>query len=97
MNMKIELYQMNIQWEDKERNYNHLLEKLSEIKNREINLFLLTEMSFTGFSMNTEVIKESNMEIISRMSDYIKKYNIAIGIGIEIYKSQDLTTLVNIY
>ncbi|MCI9033748.1 MAG: hypothetical protein HFJ08_06820 [Lachnospiraceae bacterium] len=79
--MKIELYQMNIQWEDKERNYNHLLEKLSEIKNREINLFLLTEMSFTGFSMNTEVIKESNMEIISRMSDYIKKYNIAIGIG----------------
>jgi len=81
LNMKIELYQMNIQWEDKERNYNHLLEKLSEIKNREINLFLLTEMSFTGFSMNTEVIKESNMEIISRMSDYIKKYNIAIGIG----------------
>lgn len=38
-------------------------------------------MSFTGFSMNTEITKESNLEIVNKMTDYAKKYQIAIGFG----------------
>lgn len=38
-------------------------------------------MSFTGFFMNTEVTKESNMETISKMSEYAKRYHTAIGFG----------------
>ncbi len=79
--MKVVLYQTNIVWEDKERNYIHLEKKLREINNRKIALFLLPEMSFTGFSMNTEITKESNLETVNKMTDYAKKYHIAIGFG----------------
>lgn len=79
--MKVALYQSNIVWENKEKNYIHLSDRLKEIENKMIDLILLPEMSFTGFSMSTEVTKESNMETISRMSDYAKKYHTAIGFG----------------
>lgn len=80
-NMKIALYQMNIQWEDKEANCLCVEAKLIESQEKKMDLFLLPEMSFTGFSMNTEVTKESNLETISRISDYAKKYHTAIGFG----------------
>lgn len=79
--MKIALYQMNIQWEDKEANCLCVEAKLIESQEKKMDLFLLPEMSFTGFSMNTEVTKESNLETISRISDYAKKYHTAIGFG----------------
>ena len=47
--MKIALYQMYIEWEDKEQNYYHLESKIKELKEENIDLLLLPEMSFTGF------------------------------------------------
>lgn len=79
--MKIALYQMNIIWENKEKNYLRLEKRLKEVCERNIDLFLLPEMSFTGFSMNTDATKEHNMETISRIADYARQYGIAIGFG----------------
>lgn len=97
--MKIALYQMNIQWEDKEANCLCVEAKLIESQEKRMDLFLLPEMSFTGFSMNTEVTKESNLETISRISDYAKKYHTAIGFGWVKdcgKKSENHYTIVNI-
>lgn len=77
----IALYQMHIIWEDKEANYLQLESKLKELKDKKTELLLLPEMSFTGFSMNTDVTKESHMETVSKMAEYAKQYHIAIGFG----------------
>lgn len=79
--MKIALCQTSIIWEDKEKNYIHLEEQLKETENKKIDLFLLPEMSFTGFSMNTEMTKESNFETVNKISNYAKTYHTAIGFG----------------
>ena len=79
--MKIALYQMNIIWENKEANYLRLEEKLKSMSERQIDLFLLPEMSFTGFSMNTDITKENDFRTINQMISYSKLYNMTIGFG----------------
>lgn len=79
--MKIALYQIDIQWESKEINYLRVKDKLIEPQENKTELFLLPEMNFTSFSMNTEVTKESGLETISKMLNYAKKYHTAIGFG----------------
>ncbi len=79
--MKIALYQSNIVWENKEKNFIHLSDRLKEIENKKIHLLLLPEMSFTGFSMNTQITKESDLKTVRKMSDFAKKYQVAIGFG----------------
>lgn len=79
--MKIALYQMHIAWEDKENNYARFEEHLNNFYEKEIDLFLLPEMSFTGFSMNTGITKESRFETVNRMMSYAKQYHTAIGFG----------------
>lgn len=81
VNMRIALYQMHILWEEKEANYIQLEKKLKDACINKIDLFLLPEMSFTGFSMNTEKTKECDFKTVNKMSDYAKKYHIAIGFG----------------
>lgn len=78
--MKLVLYQMNIAWEDKERNYT-LLENMLINYDKRIDLLILPEMSFTGFSMNVEKTKECNSETIEKISDLAKKFHTAIGFG----------------
>ena len=79
--MKIGLWQMNIMWEDKEKNYSCLEEQLKLVRQQQIELFLLPEMSFTGFSMNTNATKEDDYKTVKIIIDYAKKYNVAIGFG----------------
>lgn len=79
--MKLAVYQMHIEWENKEKNYIQVEQKLKAVYERGIDLFLLPEMSFTGFSMNTDVTKENGCETINKISDYAKRYHIAIGFG----------------
>ena len=67
--MKIGLYQMNIAWEDKLKNYSQLENILKEQGDKTIDLLLLPEMSFTGFSMNTARTKESNIVFCKNISD----------------------------
>ena len=49
--MKIAFVQSHIVWEDKSTNISKLEKVISD--NPDVELFLLPEMSFTGFSMNT--------------------------------------------
>lgn len=79
--MKIALFQMNIYWEDKEKNYIHVEEKLEEKKEEKFDLVLLPEMSFTGFSMNTLKTKEADGQTIQRIKIMAQKYQVAIGFG----------------
>ena len=79
--MKIGLYQMNIAWEDKLKNYSQLENILKEQGDKTIDLLLLPEMSFTGFSMNTARTKESDMQTIDKISSFAKTYRMAIGFG----------------
>lgn len=79
--MKLALYQMNIIWENKQANYLRLEEKLKSMIGRGIDLLLLPEMSFTGFSMNTDITKENDSITIKQMIRYSKLYNMAIGFG----------------
>lgn len=79
--MKIALYQMHIFWENKEANYLQLESKLKEMYDKKIDLLLLPEMSFTGFSMETDVTKESNLETVNKLMECAKQYHIAIGFG----------------
>lgn len=78
--MKLVLYQMNIVWEDKESNY-ILLENMLTNYGKRIDLLLLPEMCFTGFSMDVEKTKECNSETIDKISGLAKKFHTAIGFG----------------
>lgn len=79
--MKVALYQMNIVWEDKDTNYSLLESVMQKEQNREVDLFLLPEMSFTGFSMNTAKTRECNLQTINKMSCFARNYQMAIGFG----------------
>lgn len=79
--MKIALYQMNIAWEDKENNYMRAEQEIRAAHERDVELFLMPEMSFTGFSMNTDITKERNDETIKRMADCARQYQMALGFG----------------
>jgi Predicted amidohydrolase len=79
--MKIALYQKNIIWEDKEANYLHLEERLQMPSGKDIDMILLPEMSFTGFSMNTDATKEADFKTIKKVGTIAKQYHIAIGFG----------------
>lgn len=79
--MKVVLCQMSIVWENKEENYLRVEHKMKLAYEKSVDFFLLPEMSFTGFSMNTDVTKENNQETIERMVCYAKQYNMAIAFG----------------
>ncbi|GAE87620.1 nitrilase-related carbon-nitrogen hydrolase [Acetivibrio straminisolvens] len=71
--MRVALYQMEIAWEDKEKNYKKLEGVLEEVKKHGTDLLLLPEMSFTGFSMRTELTKEYNEESKDRIKKDLRK------------------------
>lgn len=79
--MKIALYQMNIVWENKEQNYILLENILKRQFGKGINLLILPEMSFTGFSMNTFRTKENNLQTVEKISYFARTYQMAIGFG----------------
>lgn len=79
--MRIAIYQMNIIWEDKEKNYLLLEDALKKISSKGIELIVLPEMSFTGFSMNTDKTKEIDSQTIDKISGFARTYQIAIGFG----------------
>lgn len=79
--MKIALFQTEIIWENKDRNLKKLEKKLKELNGCKIDLILLPEMSFTGFSMNVIKTQEEKEETIQCIKELCEKYNIAIGFG----------------
>ena len=79
--MRIALYQMHIAWEDKAANMAKMEEQLKAASENKAELLLLPEMSFTGFSMNTDVTKEADEKMVERISALARQYQVAIGFG----------------
>lgn len=79
--MKIALGQLRLCWEDKEANLKKAETYLQLLKEKETDLFLLPEMSLTGFSMHTDRTKESEKETVRRIGKLAEKYRTAIGVG----------------
>ncbi|MBQ6509795.1 MAG: carbon-nitrogen family hydrolase [Flexilinea sp.] len=77
--MKIALVQNHIIWEDRERNISGFEKIVSE--NSDADLFLLPEMSFTGFSMDTAKTADLTGGTVSMVKDIAVRYKTAIGFG----------------
>lgn len=79
--MKIALAQTNISWEEKNENMQLAIDVINSCLNKNVDVVFFPEMSFTGFSMNTEVTGETDNYTMKRMSEIANKYRIAIGFG----------------
>lgn len=79
--IKIALAQMNIIWEDKAANYKKAKALMKEAFEHGTEAIFFPEMSFTGFSMNTEVTKETGYETIACMKVLAQQYQMHIGFG----------------
>jgi predicted amidohydrolase len=86
---RLALVERNIIWEDKAENLKAVGEIVGLLKDRDIDLIALPEMSLTGFSMNTEITAEQeeksgdehNKEVFNTVSG-IKKLAAESGINI---------------
>ncbi len=79
--MRIALAEMHMVWEDKQKNTDKLLHILEGIKDKNVQLLLCPEMTFTGFSMHTKQTAEADFETVNKIKEFSKCYNIAIGFG----------------
>lgn len=73
--------QNNILWENKNFNLNSSKSIFKKAKEYNIELLLFPEMSFTGFSMNIESLREYNEESIKYISSLCKAFEINAGFG----------------
>ncbi len=76
--MKIELCQTNIIWEKKNLNLQKAEKLISESKS---DLLFFPEMSFTGFSMNTDLTGENDNFTVNYMQKLSLKYNKSTAFG----------------
>jgi len=79
--IRVALAQTQIVWEDKKSNYEAAREKIKEAAGRKAEAVFFPEMSFTGFSMNTDATKEKDGRTIQHMSALAKQYHVYIGFG----------------
>lgn len=79
--IKIALVQTQIAWEEKERNYDSAEKWIGEAVRRGAEAVFFPEMSFTGFSMNTDVTGEKDARTIRRMGALAQQYRVSIGFG----------------
>lgn len=79
--MRVALGQLQLYWEDKQANLKKVEAYLQLLEEKKTELFLLPEMSLTGFSMNTEDTKESEKETVGKIQKLAEKYHTAIGAG----------------
>ena len=79
--MRIALAQTAIIWEDKEQNFKKAEEQIKDAVNHNTDAIFFPEMSFTGFSMNTDATKESGDGTVRRMQSIAGQYRMAAGFG----------------
>ena len=79
--MRIALAQTAIIWEDKEQNFKKAEEQIKDAVNHNTEAIFFPEMSFTGFSMNTDATKESGDGTVRRMQSIAGQYRMAAGFG----------------
>lgn len=81
LGMKAALGQLHLQWEDKQANLKTVEAYLELLAEKGTELFLLPEMSLTGFSMHTERTGEYAKETVCEIQKLSEKYHMAIGVG----------------
>ena len=79
--MKAALGQLQLQWEDKEANLKLVETYMDLLAEKGTDLFLLPEMSLTGFSMHTDRTKECREETVGRIQELSGRYGMAVGVG----------------
>ena len=79
--MKVALAQTQIEWENKNANYDVAKRYITNAKKEKVDLIFFPEMSFTGFSMNIKATAENNFETIKRIKEFSKSYSMSIGFG----------------
>lgn len=98
--MRVGLAQMDMKWENKEDNILKAEDMIEKAKEKGIEYLLFPEMSLTGFSMNTDLIGESTLEMqtIKIFSEYSRKYNMFLGVGYvenSVNKAQNRFAVIN--
>lgn len=79
--MRIGLVQTQIIWENRMENIERAVKIIEGQAKNGTELILFPEMSFTGFSMNTDATKESGEYTGGRMKEAACKNDISIGYG----------------
>lgn len=79
--MKIVLAQTHIIWENKLENIISAKRIVANCATNSVDVVLFPEMSFTGFSMNTDVTSEDDEFTIGKMSEIAIKNGVVIGFG----------------
>ncbi len=91
--MKIALISLNQFWEDKLENQQKVLQSLCLLENYSVDLVVFPEMTLTGFTMDSNRIKEnsSSSDTVRFFKDCAKKYNVCIAFGIVLEKQDKAT------
>lgn len=79
--IKLALVQPQIEWEEKERNYASAGKWIWEAVRQGAEAVFFPEMSFTGFSMNTEITGEKDARTIEHMSALARQHHVSVGFG----------------
>lgn len=81
--MKVGLTQMDIAWENKEKNMGRVTKLLEQAKKQGVDLIIFPEMTLTGFTMNTTLAGEEMLfsETLRFFKDSSRKYDMAIAFG----------------
>lgn len=79
--MKIGLCQLDIAWEDKEKNLDRAEGFLKKAALEKVDLVLFPEMTLTGFSMNIARTAESDKASAKNFAALAKQHSLAIGFG----------------
>ncbi|MDF2801034.1 MAG: Nitrilase/cyanide hydratase and apolipoprotein N-acyltransferase, partial [Anaerocolumna sp.] len=79
--MRFAICQMDIKMEDTKYNVFKAEEAIKIAADKKADIILFSEMSFTGFSMNVNLTKDTNGEVLSKIINYAVKNNISIGYG----------------
>ncbi len=81
--MKIGLTQMDIVWEDKERNMEKAAKLIEQAAKQGVELLVFPEMTFTGFTMNTALAGEEMLfsPTLRFFKENSRKYHMAMAFG----------------
>lgn len=79
--MRIALAQVHIVWEEKEKNLIYAKSLIANAANDGADIIFFPEMSFTGFSMNTQVTGETDSYTVGRIMKIARENNISVGFG----------------
>lgn len=79
--MKLAITDMDIIWEEKEKNKEQCRRMMEEAAKQCADGILFPEMTLTGFSMDVERVQDQSDETISFFSELAKEYHLAVGFG----------------